>query len=406
MGSAPSRPGRARIVAVLGVTQILFWGSSYYLLAILAAPIARDTGWSPSLIAAALSIGLLVEGLAAPLVGRAIDRWGGRPVMAAGAIVVALGLIGLASATSPAAFAAAWLLTGIGMAACLYDAAFSTLVRLFGFDARRLITLLTLLGGFASTVCWPLTAFLEAQLGWRGACAVYAAANLIVCLPAILVVLPSEPRRPLQRSSPAPVEQRAGPPRSSRFVLIAASFSISAMISSVMSVHLVAILQARGAGANAALAIAALMGPAQVAARIVEMLAGQRHHPVQAMIIAAGLIVAGLGALWAGLPGMVVAVIAYGGGMGIRSIVRGSVPLAVFGVQGYAVVMGRLAMPVLLLGAVAPFLGAVALERFGVDVTLAGLTAAAAASLGFSLALRANLGHQPALRDAHHRPDF
>jgi len=335
--------------------------------------------------------------LVATIVGDAIERHGGRPVLAASAILLAAGLATLALAPNLPVFVLAWLLVGLGMGAGLYDAAFSTLGRLYGMDARRLITYLTLFGGFASTICWPLTAFLETALGWRGACAVYAAIQLLVALPLILTTIPREEPRP-KVSRPRPAAGAAlpraprDPLRRRQFIIMAAAFTITSMVASVISVHLLTMLQSRGVGLAAAVALGVLIGPSQVGARIVEMLFGQRHHPVWAMVASSLLITAGLGALWADLPWLSLAIVLYGGGMGIKSIVRGSVPLVVFGAGGYASLMGRLAMPSLLVGAASPFAGAVMLEHFGLDATLGALTVAAIVSVGLSLLLLAGLG--------------
>src|SRR3546814_8380718 len=127
--------------------MILAWGSSFYLLAVLAGPIAADTGWPLSWIVGALSIGFLTSGLVSPQVGRAIERWGGRPVLAFGAVVMSLGLFALALAPSLPIYVAAWMVLGIGMGAGLYDPAMATLGRLYGQQSRRPIPLLTLFGG-------------------------------------------------------------------------------------------------------------------------------------------------------------------------------------------------------------------------------------------------------------------
>jgi len=397
-GDAAAGPHRRGVVVTaLGIVQILAWGSSYYLLAVLAEPIARDTGWSLAWIVGALSLGLLIEGLVSPVVGDAIERHGGRPVLATSAVLLAAGFGLLAIAPGLVVFVLAWVVIGFGMGAGLYDAAFSTLGRLYGMGARRAITWLTLFGGFASTLCWPLTAFLEAWLGWRGACAVYGVAQLAVSLPLILLAIPRELPHP-PKTKPEAGAETAPPPRDPvrrrRFVLIAASFTITSAVSSVISVHLLTMLQSRGATLAGAVALGALLGPSQVAARVIEMLFGQRHHPVWAMVASSVCIVAGLAALWADLPLVSLAIILYGGGMGIRSIVRGSVPLAVFGAEGYASLMGRLAMPALVVGAVSPFLGAVVLERYGLDATFAALTAATVISLVLSLLLLADLSRR------------
>ena len=185
-------PNRALVISVLGVTQIFAWGSSYYLPAVLAKPTASDTGWSLSWVVGGLSLGLLIAGIVSPWVGRAIAQRGGRPVLAGSAGLLATGLSALALAHSLPAFLIAWALIGLGMGAGLYDPAFATLGRLYGHSGRSAITTLTLFGGFASTVCWPLSAFLDAHLGWRGACLVYAGFQIAVALPAYLFMLPRE----------------------------------------------------------------------------------------------------------------------------------------------------------------------------------------------------------------------
>ncbi|HWA81237.1 MAG TPA: MFS transporter, partial [Acetobacteraceae bacterium] len=186
-------PRLRTVIPVLGVTQILAWGSSYYLLAVLAKPIAADTGWSSGWIVGGLSLGLLVAGIVSPRVGDTIQRLGGRLVLATSALFLALGLIGLALSPNLPIYVASWVVLGIGMGAGLYDAAFATLGRLYGQHARTAITSLTLFGGFASTVCWPLSAMLVSHLGWRNACLVYAGIHLGILLPLYIFALPREP---------------------------------------------------------------------------------------------------------------------------------------------------------------------------------------------------------------------
>ncbi|MBV9755474.1 MAG: MFS transporter, partial [Alphaproteobacteria bacterium] len=181
-GLARGRP-RLLVVAGVGIAQILAWGSSYYLIAVVAHPVAAATGWPLSWIVGGLSLGLLVSGLIAPSVGRLIERRGGRPVLAASALLLACGLLLLASAPNLPVYMAGWVVIGFGMGSGLYDPAFSTLGRLYGEGARSAITHLTLFGGFSSTVCWPLTAFLVAHAGWRGTCLAYAAILLGIVLP-------------------------------------------------------------------------------------------------------------------------------------------------------------------------------------------------------------------------------
>lgn len=369
--------GRQRVIAALGVIQIVAWGSSYYLLAVLAGPIAENTGWPYAWVIGGVSLGLLVAGLVSLRVGRAIDEYGGRPILAVAAVLFAAGLAMLAAAPSILFYLGAWLVLGAGMGAGLYDAAFSTLGRLYGRGARSAITALTLWGGFASTVCWPLSALLLETVGWRGTCLAYAGLHLTVVLPLSWFALPREGRRFAQvdslvdRRIAAPSPVAFGP---LMFGLLAVILTTAGAITALWSVHLIAILQAGGVTLAAAVGLGALVGPAQVGARVVEMAAGGRHHPIWTLVAAALLIATGLLLLWAGWALPAVALIAYGAGNGIWSIARGTLPLALFGAEGYAVLMGRLAMPSLIAQAMAPSIGALLMQRFGSQTTLGFLT--------------------------------
>ena len=241
------------MVSALGIAQILAWGSSYYLPAVLAAPIAAETGWPLAWVIGGLSLGLLVAGLISPAVGRRIHAQGGRVVLAASAVLLGVGLGTLAIAPNLPVYLGGWLIVGLGMGCGLYDAAFSTLGQIYGEGARRAITALTLFGGFASTACWPLSALLVSQLGWRGACATYALIHLVIVLPLYLVSLRGERRH---AAAPAPTESRTanGTGHLLPFALLGAAITFSALISTILSVHLLTILQARDIALAAAVA--------------------------------------------------------------------------------------------------------------------------------------------------------
>eukprot|EP01037_Dinobryon_pediforme_P011756 gene11756-11847_t len=376
---------RVVIISALGVTQIFAWGASYYLPAVLAAPIATDTGWSLSWVVGGLSLGLLTAGLISPRVGRTIARYGGRPVLAASAGLLAMGLFTLALAHSLSVFLIAWLVIGLGMGAGLYDPAFATLGRLYGESGRSAITTLTLFGGFASTVCWPLSAFLDAHLGWRGTCLVYAGLQIVGALPIYLFVLPRENVRSASLSTPPVVPVLAPPPgevsQRGLFFLLAVTITMASVISTVLSVHLLTILQAKGFALVAAVSLGALVGPSQVAARTIEMLIARFHHPIWTKLAATSLVAIGLAALWAGGPITTFALVLYGAGIGLESIARGTLPLAIFGPERYPIIMGRIAMPSLIAQAAAPSAGALLLEIGGLDGGLAAFLAAAACNV-------------------------
>lgn len=385
---AVSHPSPRVVITALGITQILAWGSSFYLPAVLAKPITADTGWSLGWVVGGLSLGLLAAGLVAPKVGRTIDVRGGRPVLIASSILLATGLATLALAHSLLVYLMAWLVMGLGMGAGLYDAGFATLGRLYGKDARRAITTLTLWGGFASTVCWPLSAYLVEQLGWRGACAAYAAIHVLVCLPLHAFVVPGigslpDGSRPSGTKpgppSPAPL---VGTRRMRAFALLATILTLGAVTASMIGVHLLTLLQARGLGLAAAVALGALVGPAQVGARVVEMAFGRHYHPIWTMAASVTLVAGGVLLLLLGFPILALALALYGAGNGIGSIAKGTLPLALFGADGYASLMGRLAMPSLLAQALSPPLGALLIEWGGADAALGLLSTLTCLNLG------------------------
>lgn len=383
MTTAAPTGRRWRVIAAVGIIQIFAWGSSYYLLAVLAGPIARDTGWPYPWVIAGVSLGLLVAGAVSIRVGRTIEQLGGSRVLAAAALLLAAGLAVMAMAPGVPIYLAAWVLLGAGMGAGLYDAAFSTLGRLYGAQARSAITQLTLWGGFASTVCWPMSAWLVETVGWRGTCLAYAGLHLVVTLPLALFAVPRETRRDLLVPQPdaavLPAEALAN--RVSMVLLLAAILTTAGIVAAIWSVHLITILQAGGVGLASAVALGALVGPAQVGARVIEMASGGRHHPIWTLATAAVLIAAGLVLLSAGVGLLAVALIAYGAGNGIWSIARGTLPLTLFGPRGYAVLMGRLAMPSLIAQALAPSAGALLLQHYGARATLAALACLALLNL-------------------------
>jgi MFS family permease len=367
------------VVPALGITQILAWGSTFYLLAVLAAPIVKDTGWSYEWVVAGVSLGLAVAGLASPRVGRAIKVSGGRPVLASGAAIIAFGLLIVGSAQNLVWYLGGWLVLGAGMGAGLYDAAFSTLGTIYGKDSRNPISQVTLFGGFASTVCWPLSSLLVEHLGWRGACFVYAAIQAGFSLPTYLMVLP--------RTAPvAAATQAEGSPQTAMrlardevppFIVLAAIVTIAAAILAMMGTHLLQLLQAKGMTLSTAVTLGMLIGPSAVGARMIETTLGRYYHPIWTMTASALLTAAGALLLLGYFPFAALAIIFYASGNGIGSIARGTLPLALFGAARYPVLMGRLALPLLIAMSIAPYVGALALEAGGPNSTITIIAALA-----------------------------
>ena len=375
-------PDRSRLVAALGVAQLIGWGTSFYFPGVLAVPIAADTGWPLSTIVGGVSLGLFIAGLISPQVGRVIAARGGRPVLAASSLLFAAGLCMIGIAPSLWVYLVGWIGVGAAMGTGLYDAAFAALGRLYGATARGPITALTLFGGFASTVFWPLGAFLAATFGWRNACFAYAALHLLIALPLVLT-FPTGKAAPSEGISITAAPKVLSAPRSGEgviLVLLALILTLSAGIGSVVVVHLLLILEARGLAVAVAVSIGTLFGPAQVGARVIEGLFGARYHPIWTMVASCAAMALGLAAMLttAGVAVLTTAMIVYAAGYGIMWIARGTLPLALFGAERYPVLMGRLAFPSLIVQALAPFAAALIIERYGVDTMVAGLSAIAA----------------------------
>jgi MFS family permease len=364
-------------VAALGTAQTLAWASSYYLPAIVAAPLAAELRLPVPVVFAAFSGALLVAAAVGPQAGRLIDRWGGRPVLMATNLVFALGLLLLGASGGVATLLLAWAVIGIGMGAGLYEAAFAALVRLQGAAARPSITGVTLVAGFASTVGWPLTAWLLAAYGWREACFAWAALHLLVGLP-LNASLPRARALRHAAAADAPHAQAAAVPLRSA-LLLSFVFAATWFISTAMAAHLPRLLQAAGVTLAAAVAVGALVGPAQVGARLLEFGLLRKVHPLLSARLAAALHPLGASLLlMAGAPVAALFGLLHGAGNGILTIAKGTLPLVLFGPQGYGHRQGVLMVPARIAQALAPWLFGLALDAWG--------AAALALSSGIGLA--------------------
>jgi MFS family permease len=377
--------GPWRAVPVLGVTQILAWGGIYYTPVLIVPLIAREHGWSMSFAMGGFSFALLAAGLAAPYVGRSIDRFGGHVVMTIGSLLGALGLVLITVADNRIAYVAVWILLGVALSASLYDAAFASLGRIFSAAARRPITALTLAGGFASTVGWPATHFLTEAVGWRGTYWIYAALLLVIAAPLHAFLLP---RDRVEASAPpaagAKPPDRVLPARGAPFILVAAGFAIYAFVPSGLAAHLLAIFSRAGIDGDTVVLIGALFGPAQVGARVVEFAFGRNLHPLWIARIALTTLLAAfvmIGVLGIATPVAATFAVLFGGANGLITIARGAVPLALFGAAGYGRLMGRLAFPFLMVQAAAPLVMAVVVDRASDAAALAMASAFAAVGL-------------------------
>ena len=384
--------GPWRAVPVLGVTQIVAWGAIFYSPVLTAPMIVAETGWSLTFTMSGFSIGLLAAGLVAPFVGRSIDRYGGHVVMTAGSLVSALGLIGLAYARDPAVYLAVWLVLGAGLGASLYDPAFATLGRIFGAAARRPITVLTLAGGFASTVGWPATHLLIGAIGWRGTYLVYAALLAAICAPLHAFALPRS-RAVADAPADGPSVRAVAllPPHGIAFVLVTAAFTAYAFVPSALSAHLLAIFGRSGIDPATAVLIGALFGPAQVVARVMELAFGRNVHPLllaRASVVLLVMAFALLALLGISAPLAAVFALLFGAANGLITIARGALPLALFGAEGYGQLIGRISGPWLLMQSAAPLVMAFVAEHASDAVALAFTASFAVVALVCFAAIR------------------
>lgn len=375
-------------VCALGIAQIVAWGTGYYCLGVLAVPITADTGWSRSFVYLGFTLALLTMGGVSSVVGRAIDRHGARRVMALGVVLVSAGLFGLSLVRSQPAYLAVWVVLGLGMRMCLYDAAFAALVQVVPSRGRLAISYLTLFGAFASTVFWVVGHYLNQSVGWRQTLVAFAIINL-VCLPLNWFGLARHEAKgaggdTAAQAAPSndgpPLEGRMRPVAMALFALV---MSLNGFVFAVVTVQLVPLLEATGLAAAAAVWVASMKGFAQFAGRLVEIFFGRNLRAITVARIAIGVLPVSFALLlFAG--GNLYTVLAFtllmGASQGVVTIVRGAVPLALFGAAGYGAVLGLLAMPILVVNAVSPTVFALIVDRWDWHAAQIVLVAVSAAS--------------------------
>lgn len=377
MSQAPVAPAAQdepwRVVYLLALTQIVSYGSLFYAFALLAPSVRAETGWSNELVFGAYSLSLLLAGLCATPAGALVDRYGGKRVMGAGTVLAGLGLLGLASAHTLPLYYLSWCAIGLSMAMVLYESAFATINREFTSGARRAISVLTLFGGFASTVFWPLTLYLNEGFGWRATLIAYAGLQLLLCLPLHLALGAARPRAALAAvagGAEADHFTLREAVRHSAFWKLAIAFATNMFIFSAMSVHVIPLLQRLGHPIGVAVFLAALIGPMQVIGRIGELALAHRLSPSAVGRFTFALLPAALLALWAlGEQQWVAALFCalYGMSNGVVTIVRGTVPQDLFGRRNYGAIAGALAGPALIAKAAGPLVLAAVVERVPSD---------------------------------------
>jgi hypothetical protein len=347
---------RRALGIVLGINQTMSWGMTFYLPAVIAVPAARDLGQTTFALLGAFSVALLISGACAPRVGQWIDRHGGKGAIVASILVLTTGQAIIAVSPTLAVWYAGWAVLGLGMAMGLYDAAFATVGKLLGRDAGPTITGITLFAGFASSVFWSLGSAVIGNTGWRGLLLLYIGIMLCLNLPMMLAFVPRMDHggKPITPADTARVSVRR------RIVVcLAGFFTLRWFITSAIAAHILTLLQGYGLTLASAVTIAALIGPGQVAGRVLEWTIGRRLGLL--FRARAGALFFPIGAAILPLGGPVAATsfaVLYGMSNGILTINRGTLPLALFGPSGYATVLGWFAVPVQVAQAVAPAIAA------------------------------------------------
>ena len=385
-GSPEGKRRFRNAVLGVGVAQLYAWGVIYYPFSVTGKMIAADVGLSIEAAFAGYSGMLVVGAVCAPWVGRAIDRRGGRPTLAFGWVFAAGALAVAAIATGPVGFYLSCALLGVASALVLYDAGFAALVQVAGRQGRRAITYVTFLGGFASTVFWPITAFLAERWGWRATYLVFAGGMILVCAPIYLATL----GRVADVSAPAPGADAdahpddetplAGAPRRNAFIGFATAIAAHQLVIAGLLIHMIDAMRQAGLTNEQAILVGMAFGPGQVLSRFAEMLWGSRFPAVVGGRISVLLLPPALLFLLSGSMNVALALCfsaALGMSNGLMTIARGTVALALFGRKGYGAIIGDLALASLFSRAVGPLALAYGLERLGLEMSAAACIACA-----------------------------
>lgn len=373
--SIPARPSKLPIVLGLGTGQTLAFGTTLYLPAILAEPMAIELGIPPGWAFGAFSLALVFAAILGPSAGARIDQFGGRTILAISSLIFAAGLALLGMSDSLIMMCLAWCVIGVGMSMGLYESAFATLSWIFGHEARGPITGITLIAGFASTICWPITAGLEAEFGWRTACYFWAATHIVLGLPLNLFLIPRSKQQETSdtagkdqatKSPPAPTKLARKDILNTPMILLAVVFAASWFTATAMAAHLPRLLQISGMDATGALIAASLVGPAQVAGRLLEFGLLKKMHPLISSRLSALTHPVGavLLLIFGGPAGMLFTSL-HGVGNGILTIAKGTLPLAIFGPNGYGARQGFIMAPSRFAQAAAPFLFGLLIDDYG-----------------------------------------
>ncbi len=384
-------PRSAQIVAVLSITQLVSWGTSFDMLGVMGRIVAPDLGLPNEVIFSGLTLMMVVSGLCSPVTGRWIGRYGAARVLAASSIVFALGLLLLSAANGIAVYGIAWLVIGFGGALGLNAPAYAAVIEREGMNGKRIITIMMLFTGLSATLFWPILTLLNAHLGWRGTYVACAALHLCLCLPLYLFALPKpvvvERGEPGHLTPPVPLSP-AG--RRKAFLLIAAATTISTFVTFGLAPSLLEIFRQYGASPALALQLGSARGVIGISARLMDMLLGRRGSPVLSAIIGIGLMVTSFLLLLlfgASTAQLVIFTLLFGFGSGVMAVARALLPLALFSPSEYGLHAARLSLPQNLANATAPVVFTAVLDYAGAPTALGVCVVLSSGALMLILAL-------------------
>ncbi len=380
-------PFRHLVISLfLGLAQTIAFGTSLYLLTVFGAYIARDLALPLSLVSFGMTFGVLCGALIYPHVGRLINHGRGRQILVFSALSFAFGLIIIANSHSATIYIIGWGFMGCAMASGLYDAVFSQLGLIFGKDARPMISLIALCGGFASTIFWIISGHFVRSIGWREACLIYAALHIFISLPIYLFILPTGKWHEIHGQKPTQLVLDINTKQ--KLMIITSLFMCETLVAAIIGVHIVNMLSGQGIGVNIAVAMAAIIGPSQVAGRFIELNIGHKIRPITSVSAALILIIIGLVLIGINPQNALWYLMIYGAGIGVLSIARGTLPLETFDAKIYPLLMGKMARPIAITQAFAPTIGALLVARFDLISMLLILCFIVALSLAASIYLR------------------
>lgn len=380
-----------RTIAVLAVTQLIGWGTTFDMLGVMGRVIAPKLGLANEIVFGGLTIMMIVSALIGPATGRLLERHGAARVLAASSIVFAIGLLLLAASHGILLYALSWIVIGIGAALGLTAPTYTAVVEREGANSKRVIAILMLFTGLSSAIFWPVLSLLTAEFGWRLTFVISAALQLLVCLPLYLLGLP----RPVATQAAnaemlIPPVQLSTSDRRKAFLLIAATTTISTFVTFGLAPSLLEVLRQYGASPALALQLGSARGVIGISARGMDMLLGKRGSPIVSATMGIGLMVTSFALILVIPPStttLVGFILIYSFGSGVMAVARALLPLALFSPREYGLQAARLSLPQNIANAIAPVIFTALLDRTGAGTVMAVCGLLAAISLGFVTAL-------------------